>query len=352
MSVDPKQAETSAARSVRIAGYVITAYLLFSIAGVVVQVLLIVFAGLLVATFLDATASELAKRLHLPRKLALALVCLTLAGGTAAFWIMILPSLTRELEALWETLPLALDRLAATLGQKGWGSSLVQQIQDVDKLAANETALRSAGSFVRTMLAGLGAAALTGFIGLFVAVEPGQYRRGLIRLVPLHRRDRFDSVLDDAVTSLRRWLLATMFAMLVVGVLTYVGLKVLGVPLAFSLAVLAALFTFIPNVGPVIAAVPAVLLGFLTSNSTALFVAGLYLGIQLLETYLITPLVQRRLLAMPPALILVAQAIMGVFGGLVGVVVATPLMLVTIILVKKLYVEDVLERGPSLQQTP
>ncbi|MBA3817397.1 MAG: AI-2E family transporter [Deltaproteobacteria bacterium] len=348
MGSSPLRDGSATAKAVRIAAYLIITYLLLTLLGPVVHVLLLVFAGLLVATFLDATTAWLAKRLKLPRKLALALVCVLLAGATVSFWIAVLPSLSRQVEELGKALPLAVDRLATTLGREGWGSDLVSQIKKADEMVSSQAALRSATTAAGLILGGLGSVALVLFIGLFVAVEPGQYRRGFLRLVPVARRERFGDVIDHTVTSLQRWLLATTFAMIVVGVLSFIGLSVLGVPLAFSLAVLAALMTFIPNVGPVIAAVPAVLLGLLASGTTALLVAGLYLVVQILETYLITPLIQRKLLSLPPALILIAQAIMAVFGGLVGVIVATPLTLVAIVVIQKLYVEDRLERSGAV----
>ncbi|MDQ3364399.1 MAG: AI-2E family transporter [Myxococcota bacterium] len=348
METSPLREQSTTAKAVRIAAYLVVAYLLVRLLGPVVNVLLLVFAGLLVATFLDATAVWLAKHLKLPRKLALALVCLLLAGATVGFWLAVLPALSAQIDELGKTLPVAIDRLATMFGAEGWGTDLASQVDKADDMVSSQSALRGATTAASLVLGGLGSAALILFIGLFVAVEPGQYRSGFLRLVPVARRERFADVIDHTVTSLQRWLLAIMFAMVVVGVLSFIGLSVLGVPLAFSLAVLAALMTFIPNIGPVIAAIPAVLLGLLTSGTTALLVAGLYLVVQILETYLITPLIQRRLLSLPPALILVAQAVMAVFGGLIGVIVATPLTLVAIVMVQKLYVEDKLERSSAV----
>lgn len=346
--MDPAASGSRTATALRVAAYLAIAYLAALLLDDLVQVLLLVFAGLLGATFLDATATWVGKRARIPRKVALAIVCVFLVGTSVGFWVAVGPALVREIEELGTTLPVALDRLAVTFGEEGWGASLMQQTDKVGDVIQSQTAMRGATTAARSLFGGFGALVFVGFIALFVAVEPGQYRRGLLRLLPVPWRPRAGEVLAASVASLQRWLLSTMFSMLVVGALTFAGLSLLGVPLAFALSVVAALMTFIPNIGPVIAAVPAVLLGFLGSTQTALLVAALYLGVQILETYLITPLLQRRLLSLPPALVLVAQALMGVLGGLVGVIVATPLTLISIVLVQRVYVEGRLERAPAV----
>lgn len=130
--------------------------------------------------------------------------------------------------------------------------------------------------------------------------------------------------------------------MLVVGALTWVGLLALGTPFALTLAMVAALLSFIPNIGPILSAVPAVLIGLTVSPTMALYVMLLYIGVQTVETYLITPLIQRSIIAMPPALLMTAQLAMGVPLGVLGLLVAAPLTLVLLVLVETLYIQDTL----------
>jgi predicted PurR-regulated permease PerM len=130
--------------------------------------------------------------------------------------------------------------------------------------------------------------------------------------------------------------------MTAIGLLTGIGLALLGIPLAFVLAVIAALLTFVPNIGPVVSAVPAVLLGLIRSPGTALAVLGLYLGVQMVESYLLSPIIDRKTVYLPPAATIAAQLVMGVAAGLLGVALATPLLAVAIVLVRTLYVEDAL----------
>jgi predicted PurR-regulated permease PerM len=140
------------------------------------------------------------------------------------------------------------------------------------------------------------------------------------------------------------WMFGKVLSMIAVGALTWLGLGLLGIPLALSLAVLAAALTFIPNFGPVLSAVPAVLLGLMNSPARAAYVALLYVGIQTAESYVLTPIFQKKAGALPPALLIVAQVAMGSLSGGIGLAVATPLTAALLVLVRHLYVEDVLSQ--------
>lgn len=132
--------------------------------------------------------------------------------------------------------------------------------------------------------------------------------------------------------------------MLFVGVATGLGLWVLQMPLILTLAILAAMLDFIPNIGPVISAVPAVLLASGSGAGHVLWVAGLYLTVQIVESYVLQPLVQQRAVSLPPAVNLLAQVLIGILFGWLGVILATPLTVVAITLIEMLYVEDALQK--------
>ncbi len=175
-------------------------------------------------------------------------------------------------------------------------------------------------------------------IGLYVALDPATYRRGLVCLLAPSMRAEGEEVLRKATDALQNWLVAQLMAMTVVGVLTWLGLWLIGVPLAPILGLIAALLAFIPNIGPIIAAVPAVLLGFSDGPMTALLVIGVYVAVQALESYAITPLIQRERVALPPALIVSVQLLMGVLFGILGLALATPMAALGKTLVTEVYV--------------
>jgi predicted PurR-regulated permease PerM len=149
---------------------------------------------------------------------------------------------------------------------------------------------------------------------------------------------------------LGRWLVGRMFAMLMVGGITTLGLWLLHVPLALALGLLAALGELVPNIGPLLAFVPAILLAFTDSPSHALAVGGLYLAVQGFESYVLTPLVEKRAVSLPPALTVTAQVLLGLLAGGLGLVLAAPLTAVAMVLVQRLYIEDML--GDSMETLP
>ena len=139
--------------------------------------------------------------------------------------------------------------------------------------------------------------------------------------------------------------------MTIIGVLTTVGLWIMGIPLALALGIIAAIFTFIPNIGPVLSAIPAVLLGLIDSPQQALYIAALYVGIQTVESLMITPLIQRKTVSLPPALTLSAQVLLGVILGGLGVALATPMAAAALVLTRMLYVDDT-QTDASLSNEP
>jgi len=180
------------------------------------------------------------------------------------------------------------------------------------------------------------------FTGLYLAAHPQPYIRGLLRLFPLHRRERIGEVLYACGYTLRWWLFGQLLAMAVVGTLMGVGLAFIGVPLAFALGVVAGLFEFIPTLGPLLGLAPAVLLALTQDTTAVMWVLGLYTVVQTFEAYLLTPLVQQRVVHLPPVVTIVAQVFFAWTVGPLGLLIAVPLVAVLMVVVQMLYVEDFL----------
>lgn len=317
--------------------------LILLLIGYAFDVLLLIFAGVLIAVFFRGTANALSSRTSLTRGWSLALVVVgVLALATATVWLMA-PQVSEQATALSEELPKAVEGFRDKLGDNKWGRKAIDEMPSADSLLENKEswAKRSLGVLSST-LGTLANIYVVLFIGIFITAEPNVYRQGIVMLFPLPRRGRAGEVVDTLGSTLYKWLLGKLFSMLLVGVLTGLGLWLLGIPMALVLALIAALLSFIPNFGPILALIPAVLIGLLEGPSQALYVILLYVGIQFVESNLITPLVQKKMVQIPPALIIVAQLLLGVFSGTIGLILATPIMVAVIVLVKMLYVRDVL----------
>ena len=240
-----------------------------------------------------------------------------------------------QIAELSETLPSTVEHAKTELSRNTLGQKLVE------KISSPQTQKR-AKSVVQTLFKStfgvLGDLYVVLFIGIFFTVSPQVYKKGLVQLVPAKGKDKANDVLDKIGTNLKKWLKGKLFAMLVVFILTAAGLGIIGVPMWLSLALIAGILNFIPNFGPLIALIPAVMVAFLQGPATAAWVAGLYILIQIAESNFITPMVQKRLISIPPALIIIAQLLIAPLTGSWGLVLATPLMVILIVLVQELYI--------------
>jgi predicted PurR-regulated permease PerM len=187
-------------------------------------------------------------------------------------------------------------------------------------------------------------------VGIYLAAQPGMYVDGLLTLFPKAERPRLRHVLHEVGRTLMFWMIGQLVPMACIGIFVGVGLKLIGVPLWLPLGIIAALLNFIPNFGPIIAAVPAILIALAADPTKALWVVVLNVAAQNLEGYLITPMVQRKAVEMPPALTILSQVLLGLLLGALGVVLAAPLTAAAIVIVKMLYVHDTLGTRVNVEE--
>jgi len=307
---------------------------------------LMVFGAVLGAILLNGVARPLARWTGIPRALAVGIVgATTIVALVATFWLSG-PRIAEEATQLAERIPQVVESVDERFVEGTWlerlwpGRSGESDHQMLLTFAGRMArSVQSVFSQISLALSGLLAVVVLSF---FLAVQPGLYLGGFIRLIPPPKRQRTGEVLDAVARALRWWLVGRFTAMAAVGLLTLVGLVALGIPLALVLSLVVALLSFVPYLGPIVGAVPAVLVGFAESPTTALWVVALYTGVQVVENNLITPLVQMRAVSLPPAVLIVAQLLMGVLFGLLGLLFATPITITVIVLVQALYVQDVL----------
>ncbi|MCA9513418.1 MAG: AI-2E family transporter [Myxococcales bacterium] len=181
-------------------------------------------------------------------------------------------------------------------------------------------------------------------LGIYLVLNPAPYKEGALRLVPVERRARVEETFGELEVLLKRWLAGRFFSMFMISLLTWVGLAIAGIPFAFALAVLAGALSFIPNFGPILSAIPGVLMGLLAGGFEMALTAGaVYLVTQMLESYIITPQVEKHAVSLPPAFLLLMQVMAGILFGALGLLLATPLTVIAITIIRRAYVEGVLE---------
>ena len=340
-----RQGSANAIRGIlQIAALLLLALLVWRLA----DVLLLAFGSVLTAILLHALAEPLVRRLRLPRPAALAVAVAGVAlAGTATAWLFG-QQLAVQLVALGELLPRAWSALQAPLSSSPLGAYVLDDLQRLRH--ADGLVLQTASRLIQGSASGAAATVIVLFAGLYLAFHPATYLRGLLHLVPLPARERTTTVLTASGLALNRWLLGQLVSMLLIGVTVGVGLWWAGVPSPLALGVLAGLAQFVPVVGPMAATIPGLIVAASHGPQTLAWTAAVYLGASQFEANVVTPLVLRQMVELPMAVTLFAVLAMGVLLGPLGVLFATPLAVVAYVVVRHVYVEDVL--GDRLSITP
>lgn len=307
------------------------------------DVFLVLFAGILVAVLLRNMSCWVNRKTRLPEKWSLGAVLLGMLGLTATIAWWVAPDIADQADRLIERIPKAWQQVESKLERYGWYERLVDEKDQLEKMAPDGSrALSTVGWAFSSTFSALSSLVITIVIGLFLAASPRTYLNGAVKLAPVSRRARTREILEEIGDTLGSWLLAKLIAMVVIGILTVVGLWLIGIDLALLLGLIAGLLSFIPNIGPILALVPAVLIALISGPEDVLYVVLLYTGVQAFESYLLTPLLQKRLVDLPPALTIAMQFLFGVLAGGLGLLLATPLTAMLMVLTRTVYIEDLL----------
>lgn len=325
---------------------------LFMVAAVILwsaaEIFLLAFAGLLLGVFLATPARFLSNRTTLPHGGGLAItvgVLMVLVVG--AGWLMG-PQIGEQVGELLESIPTSLQQVRDMVRDWPGGATLLDRMGGQDSSGSSLNLVSRATGTAWLIWDVLAKLVYVVFLGLFLASAPRKYRDGMVRLFPAPHQTRAREVLDEVGRTVQGWLLGQLFSMVVIGVITGVGLWIIGIPLALILGIIAGLSEFVPIVGPFLGFIPAALLALTQGTSQVLWVLGLYIVIQQLEGNVIMPLVQQRTVDLPPAIAITAVFVAAAMFGLPGLLVATPLAAVGVALVRTLYLGDVLDQAVTL----
>ena len=328
------------------------------------SIFIIAFLGVLLGLAMSRAVDYL-ERVRIPRGLGAVLVLILFIGVLVGAFALIGPSIRDQTRELGKELPKAMRSVEAWVNQTpmkalvsqpqqqpqpsgATGSQPVEkkQKQQEDGLTARvANELRGATKFlfpiVTSFLGAIGGIVIVLFIAMYIAMTPNLYRKGMLHLVPHSRRHRAEEWLTTLSDTLRQWLVARLIAMVLIGVITGLGLAAIGIKGSVALGVLAGLLEFVPFFGPVVSAIPAIAVALVDSPQKALYVVGLYLVMQQLEGNVITPLLLKKRLDIPPVMTVLAVAALGAVFGVLGMLIAEPLLAAVLVTIKMLYVEDV-----------
>jgi predicted PurR-regulated permease PerM len=317
----------------------------------IAQALLLAFVGILLANPLRGLVNLIRRYLPIPVPLVLVLILLALLALLALFVWLAGPQLNDQLSQFIETLPSSVGQVEKWLKHYEWGQYVLSQLAP-SKLSQGQglRLFSHVSGFASATFGILADVLIVIFTAVYFAANPAMYKRGIIALVPRDKSQRMIEVMEATSYTLQHWLLGQGITMVTVGMLTAVGLWIIGVPLAPLLGVIAGLLEFIPFIGPIAAAVPGVLIALTQGWNMALYAVIVYLIVQQSESHIIIPLIQREVVELPPALIILAVIAMGLVFGFLGALVATPLTAVVMVWIKMLYVQDVLGKPVNIKE--
>lgn len=320
-------------------------------------VFLLFFVGALFALILRSGGDLIARYTQIPNSWALGLFIVLLLSTFFGVGWSAAPHITDQLDQLRSQMPQALDELERTIRSIPWAARLLDSVPDVAETAEQQSRLIEQLQGVFSVTVGVITSLIVFLVvGFYLAASPDLYVRTFLQLFPLVKRPRMEEVLNRLAHTLRLWLLGRAIGMLFVGSLTAAGLYLLDIPLWLALGLIAGILDFVPNIGPLLAAIPATLIGLLAGPTQALYVILLYFAIQQLEAYLVEPLIEQRIIRIAPAFSIIVQILFAVVMGFVGLLLATPLMVALMVLIQELYVKDVLEATtrvePAIERAP
>ncbi len=309
-------------------------------------VLVLLFGAVVVATVIRALAAPFSKHLRCPDSLAVLISFVLIVGVFAGTGWLLGAQISAQAQQLADTLPNAVKAIDDWFAQFGIDHPLNSYIEEWH---------RSGGELVSRFGGWLSAAStgVANFLiiiagGVFLASEPRFYRTGAIKLVPPDKRSLIAEAMDESETALRLWLKGQLIAMLVIGTMTAGGLWLLGIDSWLVLGILAGLFEFIPFAGPILSAIPGILIALVQSPELALWTTLMYVAVQHSEAYFIQPVIQQYAVEVPAVVMLFSLLAFALLFGIIGILFAAPLTVVTYVLVKRLYVVETLHTRTTI----
>jgi len=307
------------------------------IARVAFNVLLMVLAGILIATYFHGLADMIQRRTRMNRKIAMAISTVgTFILIGVLLWFMG-TKIQVQVNQLSAGLPHTISNVKAQLSKTEIGQKILDGLNNDD----SGKMLTTAQNFFSTTFGVLGELYIILFLGIFFTANPDMYKDGILLLVPSTKKELGRHIINRISLSLKGWLKGMLLSMVMVTILIGVSLSIMGIPVALILGLITGILELIPNIGSLIAMIPGVLLALTIGFNTAIIVALIYIVSQTIVANIVTPLIQRKIINLPPALTLISQLIMATLSGALGIILAVPLLAILVILIDELYVKQI-----------
>ena len=316
-----------------------TAIVCLAIIGILIlrvafNILLMALAGVLIAVYFHGLAGLIISKTKIHRKAALfisivgSIILLTILGWFVGSKVQ------RQVAELSNTLPQTIKVARVKIANTPVGAKVIEYTSGNNSQKLMDTAT----TFFSTSFGILGDLYIILFLGIFFTADPSLYKEGIIFLFPPEKKSSGRIILKKIEIALKGWLKSIIVSIILITILVAFGLSLTGLPGTMVLGLITGLLEIIPNFGPVIAMIPGVLLAFTISTKTAVIVALIYIACQTIVGNIALPLLQKKMINIPPALTLLSQLIMGTLSGLMGIILAVPLLAILIIVVNELYI--------------
>lgn len=310
------------------------------------DILILIFAAALIACVLRAAAVFVHRKSGLGVKGSLLAVCVSVLLAIGAFLGWRGMAIANDAGEVGRRIQSQGRQLWHKLGQSEWGGLVADQLR-----SAADTLNHNLGGYLpgiaNSLLGAAGSLVVILATATFFAASPWLYINGALRLLPPHWRKAGAQVLQQIGITLEKWFAGQLVDMLVVACVAGTGLYLLGVPFALTLALIAGLLNFVPYFGAIAGSIPAIVVAFSQSPAMAFWVALLFMTVQIVEGNVLAPMIQRRAAALPPAVTILSQTILGSLFGIMGLVFATPLAAAMLVAIRMIYVEKILEGRPT-----
>lgn len=298
------------------------------------SVLLLVLAGALIALYFYGVADILQRKLHCSSKTAIVLsVIINILFLAGIIWF-VGATIQVQISELSQTLPSTIQTVKEYIGSSAIGRSILQQF---NATGDSTKTLDILNRFFSSSFGVLSDLYIIFLLAIFFISAPAIYKKGMVKLLPEKAKEKGAEIILRIHILLKGWLKVQLIGMVFIGIATAIGLMIVGIPMVLTLALIAAIFNFIPNFGMLLALIPAVLIGLTHGMGTALVIVCIYTFIQFLQNAIQQPLVQTKMINIPPALSITSQIALGLLVGFWGILLATPVLIILIVLVEELY---------------